>query len=131
MLNHLHENDVNACGNCNCAKLADEQPPDDVEVHIVDDVFVKQMRIAKAGTFIPQHSHKYDHLSMLALGRVHVWADGADLGEFEAPRGIVIKAGVKHLFQSLADDTIIYCIHNAARPDVAAILEEHQLVGTS
>lgn len=116
------------CGNCNCVELASEQPPDDVEIHIADDVFVKQMLIKKSGTYIPQHSHKYDHLSMLAVGKVRAWADERDLGEFEAPRGIVIKAGVKHTFLSLVDNTIIYCIHNAARADVAAVLEEHQLV---
>lgn len=116
------------CGDCTCLEPAAEQPPDDVEIHIADDVFVKQMRIAKAGTYIPQHSHKYDHLSMLAVGRVHVWADDKDMGEFTAPCGITIKAGVKHTFKSLVDDTIVYCIHNAARADVAAVVEEHQLV---
>lgn len=109
-------------------RLADQQPPE-VEIHIADDVFVKQMAIAKAGTYIPQHSHKYDHLSMLAVGSVDVWKDGRYDRAYHAPAGIVIAAGVKHLFRALEDNTVIYCIHNAARADVAAVLEEHQIVG--
>lgn len=119
---------MKSCGACTCYELSPDQPPEDVEIHIADDVFVKQMKIAKAGTYIPQHSHKYDHLSMLAVGSVRAWADGDLMGDFSAPAGITIKAGIKHTFLSLVDDTIIYCIHNAAHPTVAEVLEEHQLV---
>lgn len=120
---------MSRCGACNCQdlELSGDQPFG-VEIHVVDDVFVKQMHVPKAGTYIPQHSHVYDHLSMLAVGKVRVWADGVEMGEFSAPHGITIKAGVKHTFLTMADDTIIYCIHNAARADVAAVFEEHQLV---
>lgn len=104
------------------------EQPHGVEVHLVDDVFVKQMVVAKAGTFIPQHVHKYDHLSMLAVGSVKLWEDGRYTGEVKAPSGIVIKAGVRHMFQTTEDNTIVYCIHNAARADFAAIEEEHQVV---
>jgi quercetin dioxygenase-like cupin family protein len=109
--------------------LATEQPPDDVEFHTIDSVFIKQMRIAKAGTFIPQHSHVYEHASMLAKGSVRVYEDGKMTGEHSAPTCLSIKAGVKHTFESLEDDTIIYCIHNLMRSEIVEILEEHQLVG--
>ena len=100
-----------------------------VEIHVVDDVFVKQWVFPKAGTFAPQHAHKYDHLSLLAVGSVVVWRDAANPETHHAPAGIEIRAGVKHTFKTLTDNTIIYCIHNAARPDVAAVVDEHHLPG--
>lgn len=106
----------------------DEQPHG-VEIHIVDDVFVKQMVIPKAGTFVPQHVHGYDHLSMLAVGSVVVWRNEANPEICHAPKGITIKAGVRHTFKSLKDNTIIYCIHNAARAELLVEIEPHRIVG--
>lgn len=106
-----------------------EQPDDGIEFHGADGVFVKQMHIKKAGSFVPQHSHTYDHLSMLAKGAVKVTVDGKLIGEFHAPAGINIAANTKHLFQTLKDDTIIYCIHNVSRMGEVEIHEEHQIVG--
>lgn len=106
-----------------------EQPPDDVEIHIADDVFVKQMLIKRAGTLIPQHSHKYEHLSMLATGSVRVWKDDQLLGDFVAPTGIMIAAHAKHMFLSLEPDTIVYCIHNVTRADAIEVEQENTVLG--
>jgi hypothetical protein len=92
-----------------------------------DDIFIKEMHVPRAGTVIPQHSHKYDHTSMLALGAVRVWEDGELMGDFNSPAGILIKAGVKPTFLSLVDETIVYCIHNLARSNAVEVLEEHHL----
>lgn len=107
--------------------VLDEQPPV-VEIHMAGDVFIKQILIAKAGTYIPQHSHAYDHTSMLAVGSVRVWKDGVCGGDLHAPTGILIEAGTKHTFLSLVDGAVLYCIHNTARSGLVEILEEHQLV---
>lgn len=104
-----------------------EQPPV-VEFHTADGLFIKQMYVAKAGTLIPQHSHAWDHTSMLARGSVRVWVGGVIKGEHVAPTGIFIEAGVKHLFQTLEDETIVYCIHNLHGEDAVRVLAEHQLV---
>ena len=102
---------------------------DGIEIHCVDGVFVKQWRLPRVGLVAPQHSHVYDHLTMLAAGAIKVWKDGVYVGEKIAPTGIVIEAGCKHMFVSTQPDTVLYCIHNADRtgaPDVAerASLEE-------
>lgn len=112
----------------NCFERAIDQPPV-VEIHMADDIFIKQMLITKAGTYIPQHSHAYDHTSMLAVGSVRVWVDGIIKGDFKAPTGILIEKGTKHTFLSLEDNTIVYCIHNLMRSDAVEVLEEHHLVG--
>lgn len=115
-------------------KLAEDQPYG-VELKMADGVFIKQMAIPRAGTLIPQHSHKYDHTSMLAVGAIRVWQDGALRGDFTAPTGLTIKAGTKHTFLSLVDDTVVYCIHNIARTGRSGrtgeveIADEHQFEG--
>jgi len=107
---------------CESCELCIEQPPEWEHVS-VDGIFIKQMYLKDAGTLIPQHSHVYDHTSMLAKGRVRLWADNELKGEFEAPCPLFIKAKVKHTFLSLEPDTLIYCIHNEAHRQV---FEEHQ-----
>lgn len=103
-----------------------EQPPD-VQWITADRVFIKQLAIAKAGTMVPQHSHTYDHTSMLARGAIRVWCDGRYIGDFIAPQPILIGKGTKHTFMSLEDNTLIYCIHNLSRSEVVEILAEHDL----
>lgn len=109
-----------------------EQQPYGIEVHECDGLFLKQMFIPKRMTFVPQHSHVWDHLSMLVRGGVRVWEVADDEHrapvEYFAPKGILIKAGVKHLFLSLVDDTEIWCVHNLHGAAAVKILEEHQLV---
>lgn len=106
------------------------QPPDDRE-WIVDNIFIKQMFIEKAGTLVPQHSHEYAHTSALAVGSVRVWKDGALLGDFVAPYMFEIEARTKHKFLSLCDNTIVYCIHNVSRDGKVSLHEEHQLKGVA
>jgi len=101
--------------------------PDSVEIKMCDGIFVKSMMIHAKGTVVPQHSHTYDHLSMLARGAVRIWKDGVLWGDFEAPTGIRIDAHTKHKFLSLEDDTLIYCIHNIRDAEQVDIFEENQL----
>lgn len=105
------------------------EQPHGIEIRMADGIFIKQMIVAKAGTYVPQHAHTWDHVSMLAAGAVRVWKDGALDGDYTAPTAIEIKAGVKHMFAALADNTIIYCIHNISRTGEVDIMEEHQLEG--
>jgi len=88
-----------------------------------DGVFIKEMRIPKSGTLVPQHSHEYDHTSFVAKGSVT--CEGKT---YHAPFPIYIKAGVKHMFQSLEDDTLVLCIHNVSRAGHVEVREEHQIV---
>jgi len=84
----------------------------EVEFAMADGTFIKQMYLKDAGMFVPQHSHTYDHTSMLAVGSIRVWCDGDLVGDFNAPKPIDIKAGTKHTFKSLEPNTLVYCIHN-------------------
>jgi len=92
-----------------------------------DGVFIKQMHLQVAFTFVPQHQHRYSHHSMLARGSVRVWRDTKWLGDYQAPTAILIPAGEKHTFMSLEPDTVLYCIHNVQGRGAVEITGEHQL----
>ena len=111
---------------CDTCTICSEQPP--VWEHTsVDGVFIKQMFLKDAGTLVPQHSHTFDHTSMLAVGSVRVWVEDQFQGDFKAPTPLFIAAKRKHTFQSLEPNTIIYCIHNVGRTGRVQIHAEHQL----
>lgn len=107
-------------------RIAEDQPIS-IEIKLVRGLFVKSMLCKKAGTIVPQHSHTYDHLSVVAVGRVLVWAGEQCLGPFEAPAGIEIKAGIKHTFRTLDDNTMVLCIHRVGEDGEPEIESEHQL----
>lgn len=92
-----------------------------------DGVAIVQMVMEKKNDAIPQHSHKYPHHTLIARGRVRVWADGKHIGDFGEREAVFIAAGVKHLFAALEDNTVAYCIHNASREGKVEILAEHKL----
>jgi quercetin dioxygenase-like cupin family protein len=105
-----------------CAVRAECQPYGN-EYTAADGVFIKEMCIPKAGTLVPQHSHEYDHTSFVAKGAVI--CEGIT---YRAPYPIYIRAGVKHMFESLEDDTMVLCIHNVSRTGSVEVREEHQIV---
>lgn len=98
-----------------------------VEMIMADGVFVKTMGIPKAYTLVPQHSHTYDHTSVVAKGSVRLIENGQLIGDYHAPKALLIRANHKHLFISLEDDTLILCIHNVSRSGVVEIESEHTL----
>lgn len=119
------------CGLCETGTIARHPvQPIGTDFALADGIHVKQMVLPEAGMLVPQHSHRYDHTSMLAAGSVHVWAGDEDCGVRVAPCPIFIKAGVKHMFLSLEAKTIIFCIHRL-HDGAIQIAEEHQLVKES
>jgi len=97
----------------------------EVEFTIQDEIFIKQMFLKDAGMYVPQHSHSYEHASMLAHGSVRVWQDGVEIGDFKAAIPINIPAGSKHTFMSLEPNTVVYCIHRTDRCGHVEIESEH------
>lgn len=82
------------------------------EVHItcVANVFSRQMHFKKAGDMEHGHSHCFDHITLLAKGRLQITALGTTT-EFVAPHQIYIKADVVHELVALENDTVAFCIH--------------------
>lgn len=98
----------------------------DIEIHTVDHVFLKRF-VVPSPAILPQHSHAYEHLTMLVRGSVKLW-NGEDIEHYDAPAAIVVPAGVKHTFVTLEANTEFWCIHNTLRREIVEVLEEHHLV---
>jgi quercetin dioxygenase-like cupin family protein len=81
-----------------------------VAISCVSNVFIKQMTFAKAGDLECGHSHIFDHVTLLASGKLRLTALGKST-EFTAPHHIFIKAGVVHELLALEDLTVVHCIH--------------------
>lgn len=119
-------NAANAIVDAALAPAAEQ--PIETNIKIADDIFVKSILVRSSGTIIPQHSHKFDHISLISAGSVGVYCDGDHIGEFQAPNHVVIKAGTKHLFVTREDNTVISCIHRIDRNGEIEVLEQHEIV---
>lgn len=102
----------------------DPRPPEKIEFHLADDVFVKIIAIDKGGWLVKGHKHVFDHTSFLFSGSLRLWKDGKLDRDYHAPTGVFIEAGVEHTMLTLEDNTRFGCIHNTHghAPDE---LEEH------
>lgn len=88
----------------------------------VANLFSKMMHFRHAGDFEVGHEHNFDHLTLLAKGKLKVTVDGVAT-EFTAPHMIYIKAGKVHELVALEDETVAYCIHALRGKDNNEILD--------
>jgi quercetin dioxygenase-like cupin family protein len=68
------------------------------------------MHFKQAGNMEMGHMHQFDHLTLLAKGKLKVTVEGVAT-EFTAPHMIYIRADKVHELVALADETVAYCIH--------------------
>ena len=111
-------------------KRAENQPTTEV-LTIYGGIYYRVWSVADAGTILPQHAHRYDHLTALLRGSVQVWCDHELVGDFTAPATIKIPAHSFHSFYTITPDCMLACIHNADHADPEGepvIAAEHQLV---
>ncbi len=81
-----------------------------ISIGCVSNIYVRQMHFVNAGDVEFGHSHCFDHLSLLAKGKVLCIVNDKET-EFCAPAMIFIKKDTMHEFVSLENDSLIYCIH--------------------
>jgi hypothetical protein len=77
-------------------------------VHVTFGYFKRS--IIPEGVVLEQHSHKYDHYSVLTAGEVLVEVDGK-MSFHKAPAEIMIKAGAKHRVRAMTQ-VVWYCNHD-------------------
>lgn len=87
----------------------------EIAIGSVANLFARQMHFHNAGDVEVGHKHKFDHMTLLASGKLKITVDGKET-IFSAPHMIYIKADRVHELQALEDDTIAYCVH-ALRKD--------------
>ena len=56
------------------------------------------------------HKHNFDHVTLLAVGKVLVEVEGQEPKEFTAPTFIVIDKDHEHKFTALTDGVVYYCV---------------------
>lgn len=95
----------------------------------VANLFSKQMHFKKAGDAEEGHAHLFDHLTLLASGKLRVTVDG-NARDFRAPQMVYIQAGKLHELVALEDNTVAYCIHALRDGDaVGDIIDADMCVG--
>lgn len=83
-----------------------------------EGIYARKMVIS-AGTRVPTHKHVYDHLSILAQGRVRV-AVGPVSKEYIAPAMIEIKKNIAHTIMAV-EDSVWFCVHATDATDVDSL----------
>jgi quercetin dioxygenase-like cupin family protein len=81
-----------------------------VHIGCVANLFSRMMRFKKAGDIEVGHTHQFDHLTLLAKGKLKVTVEGIS-SEFTAPHMIYIHKDKVHELEALTDETVAYCIH--------------------
>jgi len=81
-----------------------------ISVGCVANLYSRMMHFEKEGDIEIGHTHQFDHLTLLAKGRLKVTVEGKET-IFTAPQMIYIKADKVHELVALVDQTVAYCIH--------------------
>lgn len=84
--------------------------PPAIQIGCVANLYSRMMYFRKAGDTEQGHSHQFDHLTLLAKGKLRVTVEGV-VSEFTAPQMIYIQKDRQHELVALVDDTVAYCIH--------------------
>jgi mannose-6-phosphate isomerase-like protein (cupin superfamily) len=108
-------------------KRAENQP--ERSLCLYAGIYALTWTVPDRGTLLPQHAHRFDHVSFIVSGVVRVWCDGELLGEFAGPHALKIPARSLHSFLTMSDNVTILCIHNADHIEAGepALHAEHNL----
>jgi quercetin dioxygenase-like cupin family protein len=93
-----------------------------VHIGCVANLFSRMMHFEKAGDTEIGHTHQFDHLTLLAKGRLKVTVDSV-ASEFTAPHMIYIHKDKVHELEALTDETVAYCIHALRDKESGEILD--------
>lgn len=82
----------------------------EIKIASVANLFSRMMHFKYAGDIENGHKHPFDHLTLLAKGKLQLTVEGK-VTVFEAPHMIYIHKDKKHELVALEKDTVAYCIH--------------------
>lgn len=88
--------------------------------HFSEGLYAKEMHVPE-GFIIQKHTHSFNHLSILAKGKVVV-IKGEDAFVVEAPACLEIEKEVIHGIRALTD-CVWFCIHATDEKDVSKVDE--------
>lgn len=87
-----------------------DQPVEYIEE--VGGIYFRAILLQNIGDAVPQHTHDYAHVTLIAAGKVRLWIEGAWVADIEAFKAIEIEAHRQHVFQALEPNTRLSCVHN-------------------
>lgn len=93
-----------------------------VYIGCVANLYSRMMNFKRAGDIEIGHTHQFDHLTLLATGKLKVTVDGV-ASEFTAPHMIYIHKDKVHELEALTDATVAYCIHVLHDKETGEILD--------
>lgn len=93
-----------------------------VHIGCVANLYSRMMHFEKAGDIEIGHTHQFDHLTLLAKGKLKVTVEGVTT-EFTAPHMIYIHKDKIHELEALTDETVAYCIHALRDKETNEILD--------
>ena len=82
----------------------------EVQISCVSNMYVRMMHFKSAGDIEHGHSHPFDHMTLLAEGRLQVTVDGKSR-DFDAPKILFIAKDKEHELRALEDHTVAFCVH--------------------
>ena len=94
----------------------------DIQIGCVANLYSRMMHFQRAGDTEVGHTHQFDHLTLLAKGRLKVTVEGTST-EFTAPHMIYIHKDKVHELEALTDNTVAYCIHALRDKNTGEILD--------
>lgn len=94
----------------------------EIAIGCVANLWSRQMHFLKKGDTEIGHTHQFDHLTLLASGRLKVTVEGA-VSYFQAPHMIYIRKDDVHELEAMEDNTVAYCIHALRTEDQTEILD--------
>jgi quercetin dioxygenase-like cupin family protein len=97
-----------------------------VHIGCVANLYSRMMYFEKAGDIEVGHTHQFDHLTLLAKGKLKVTVEGSTT-EFAAPHMIYIHKDKVHELEALTDETVAYCIHALRDKDSGEILDQSMI----
>jgi quercetin dioxygenase-like cupin family protein len=90
----------------------------EVSLGCVANMFVRQMCFKQAGHTEQGHKHSFDHLTLLATGKLLVEV-GEETTVFTAPAMIYINKDITHKLTALEPNTTAYCVHGLRDTNVS------------
>ena len=100
-----------------------------IAMGVCANIFARQIHFLNAGDTELGHKHEFDHLTLLAKGKVQVTVSGKQ-SEFTAPTMIYIRAELIHEITALTDNSVMYCIHGLRDAEKSGDLIAPEMVPT-
>jgi hypothetical protein len=94
----------------------------EIAIGYVANLWSRMMHFKHIGDIEYGHTHQFDHLTLLAKGKLKVTVEGLAT-EFTAPYMIYINKDKNHELVALEADTVAYCIHALRTTDQSEILD--------